>query len=415
MTMAQVEEQEVVLRAQFYEESAYETPSPSSVSSSPERTNPTTSTSLNPNAKSFTPLNPNAKEFHPSSNNTLEDQPPQVPEQEEVVVGSETVPEVDDCITPPPEINESLRAVAYRKCTPWLGNTSPMVMKKGAEEILDESDIIVATAFSDESALSSCDEEEEEEEECEDAGRPRLYSICSSEDGGCSFIQFEESSPAASSASKNNPSKKRRPSFENNQMPKVSENCSQFLKNFLVGADEDDDTSEDDDDDDGDWDAAVDAIFIDDENLLEECGLKCQWIVQQPTPKSPTRDEPDCCISTNKKSLSNILKDSFPFANDLDHNELLKKVNKANEKWNEMYLVGGGSSDTLDRAFLVVFAEPLVSGVLLEDPDIASDLRAARLSDKVQRDADKARFERILGPIFEVGHRETIRAYIDRH
>ena len=51
------------------------------------------------------------------------------------------------------------------------------------------------------------------------------------------------------------------------------------MKDFLAGNETESET-----DNDSDWDE-VDNCDTFDENLLEECGLKCQWIVQ-PAEKS---------------------------------------------------------------------------------------------------------------------------------
>ena len=62
----------------------------------------------------------------------------------------------------------------------------------------------------------------------------------------------------------------------------------------------------------------------------------------------------------------------------------------------------------------MAFSEPLVSGIKLEDPEMADELRVARVGEYnfVQRSADQDRYNRLLGPVFQPEHRDKIRSYI---
>ena len=230
--------------------------------------------------------------------------------------------------------------------------------------------------------------EDEDDDAYNDDTRPRLLSICSSEDG---FIQFEEISPRCRSP------------------PKIKENCSQFLKNFLVGVeDNDEDDSEEDDDwnndESSDWDKSVDAIFMDDESLLEECGLHCQWMVQ-PKPKIKSIDTVD---KSNNSFEDNA--ESYPNNGAQDYDVILKRIKTANDTWiNSME-----ATDILKSSDnKVTFSEPLVTLEVEEDPTIAKDLQALRIDPQVQRHADKLRNERLFTPIFKDEHRAKMRSYID--
>ena len=56
----------------------------------------------------------------------------------------------------------------------------------------------------------------------------------------------------------------------------------------------------------------------------------------------------------------------------------------------------------------MAFSEPLVSGIKLEDPEMAEELRVARGVEYnfVQRSADQDRYNWLLGPVFQAEHRD---------
>ena len=86
------------------------------------------------------------------------------------------------------------------------------------------------------------------------------------------------------------------------------------------------------------------------------------------------------------------------------------KIKEANEKWDFL------NSDFLNSKKVrnVAFSETLVSGIKLEGPKMADELRVARIGkyDFVQRSADQDRYNRLLGPVFQPEHRDKIRSYI---
>lgn len=51
--------------------------------------------------------------------------------------------------------------------------------------------------------------------------------------------------------------------------------------------------------------------------------------------------------------------------------------------------------------------------VIYEDPKLSEDLKLARMSDFFQRQADKARMERLLNPILSTSHREKMRRMVE--
>ena len=340
------------------------------LSSSPSSASVTTekccsSKSLNPNAKEFKPLNPNAKEFIPEASNAI-----QVPEQksnlesESRLCGSKSSPEPKKSS---PKL--SLRTVAQRKCTPWippgssLGSLDDFELPRG--EISDSED----------------DSDEDPENDSKRHRRARLLSQCS-EDG---FITFEEQSPKV--------------------LKKIdTQKCSQFLKDFLAGNESDEEILEDDSDE--DWDYGNDSV---DENLLEECGLKCQFMIPmtsttgQALPMS-TSDQGLPMTSTINVQAKDKFQDTFPI--DFDHDQVLAKIRIANETWDSFEAV---TDDKLEKVkFDLENFE-----IFEEDPDQAEDLRSARMGvNYAQLRADRDRYDRILGPIFDQEHRDKMRSYI---
>lgn len=273
----------------------------------------------------------------------------------------------EDCVTPEMMLqDESLKSVNARKCTPW----------------------IPPKCSSNDESMSSCDD---------NISRDRLLSTCSED----SSIQFCDSPEAAKQS-------RRRPSCEGvNKVDK--EKCSPFLKNFLADSDSDDeDEDEDDEDEDGDWDATVDAIFIDDEELLKECGLQCQWInpINRKSTEKDDHEEEDEAFETEEEEEERTPAfDSYPLA--MDHEEAKKRVQAANQKWAKVY------NDDLDMSgeeekSVVHFAQPEVTDCLYEDPCDSADLRSARVSDLARRKADKERYERLMAPVFSQEHRSKV-------
>lgn len=51
--------------------------------------------------------------------------------------------------------------------------------------------------------------------------------------------------------------------------------------------------------------------------------------------------------------------------------------------------------------------------VIYEDPNLSEDLKLARMSDFIQRQADKARMERLLNPILSISHREKMKRMVE--
>ena len=305
--------------------------------------------SLNPNAKEFVPLNPNAKEFTPKSSAT----------------NNIPVPENNSIKRSSPEPVVSLKTVAQRKCTPWIppgssfGSSLDFELPE-AQELSEDSD-------SDEEDSDDSDSDGESQRNA----RARLLSQCS-EDG---FIQFEESPKIKS--------------------PIDTKTCSQFLKDFLAG-NGDPESGEEIIEDDSDWDNQECSTASIDENLLEECGLKCQFMVIETKPQEDKLEK---------------LQDTFPV--DFDHVQVMQKIRLANQEWNQIPNVPKAVNDkvTFDLNCLIIE----------EDPELAKELHEARCPDVnyAQKRADQARdrdrFDRILGPIFNEEHRDKMRSYIQRY
>ena len=313
------------------------------------------STTLNPNAKEFVPLNPNAKEFTPKSSAT----------------NNIPVPEKDQSIKrSSPEPVVSLKTVAQRKCTPWIppgssfGSSLDFELPE-AQELSEDSD-------SDEDNDDSDDSDSDGESQRN--ARARLLSQCS-EDG---FIQFEESPKIKS--------------------PIDTNKCSQFLKDFLVGKN-DPEFDEEIIEDDSDWDNQECSTASIDENLLEECGLKCQFMIV--IPKKVKEDKLE------------KLQDTFPV--DFDHDQVMQKIRLANQEWDKIPQVKAVKNEELEKTNQVTFNLDKCE-VVEEDPALAEELRAARLGvNYAQLRADRDRYDRIIGPIFNEEHRDKMRSYIQRY
>jgi len=387
---------------------------------------------LNPNAKSFTPLNPNAKEFHPTSSSPTPVISDPVPKERENSNSNNSLSNEKDessvTITPPngllhveeqenglqitPEIKCEMKSIAYRKCTPWIPKIS--VKSKDQEKPQQENRLSdISFSEDDHEVLEDSDDVDDDDDDDDDAEdeddgsvskRTRLLSQCSSESG--SFIQFgSEESPKCTKSS-----------------PRIPEKPSPFLANFLCGHEDDDDeeeeSSEDEDSDHfGSWDSSIDAIVLDDPDILAEFGLQCQWQIPSQIGKSvDTVDHQNIAEFeedlTDQENSDCLLLDEFHLSRNAknDHNEILKQIQDANERWSSF---NNGSenckqtaehSDDIEsiieeeRKTKVTFTEPLVTHVTYVIPII--------------RKADLGRFERLLKPIFGTEHRQKMRSYI---
>ena len=202
-----------------------------------------------------------------------------------------------------------------------------------------------------------------------------------------------------------------------------------------------DDLSEEDSDDDNiddndDWDKVSDDNQIGFEIDLElEFGLPSipnLHTIQTIKKESKIDDEVDHNQLTSMKNQQhqiNIDKkkilccdDKFPTSTDsVDVNyagQVLMKIKEANEKWDfldsDSQKTSNPDSQNSKKVRNVAFSEPLVSGIKLEDPEMADELRVARVGEYnfVQRSADQDRYNRLLGPVFQPEHRDKIRSYI---
>merc|ERR1740122_159763 len=336
-------------------------------------------------------------------------------------------------VTPPngPESLE-LKAVNQRKCTPWVhkgGSMSKVSCDK--DDTIEEDDTFEEEEDFDDNNSDDGSDFEADSVTC-NSPRLRLLSICSSEDG----IHFEGSSPNASlnlsqlSAAS--------PKYKIDQTK-----CSPFLKSFLAGPDDlsEEDSDDDDIDDNDDWDKVSDDNQIGFEIDLElEFGLPSipnHFTIQAIKKNSKIDDEVDHNQLTSMKNQQlqiNIDKkktaalccegDKFPTStlDSVDVNyagQVLMKIKEANERWDfldsdSQKTTSNPDSQNSKKARNVAFSEPLVSGIKLEDPEMADELRVARVGEYnfVQRSADQDRYNRLLGPVFQPEHRDKIRSYI---
>lgn len=318
---------------------------------------------LNPNAKAFKPvasLNPNAKEFKPASSAS------QVPEEQQPVT--------------PPNGEVALKTVAQRKCTPWIPPKQVVNLESKPNHDLNE-----------EESENDEDQEDIDDDDYDSATPPRtrLLSLCSSEDG---FITFEDSPSSPKVMSKID-----------------SDKCSKFLKDFINGNDSEDSDTDSEESDDGDWDTTetFEAIFLDDDEELKKFGLHSQWHVPHHiisnTMLAPASDEVD---HGQKRKIDR------EHPHNLDYEEMLQRVQEANAKWDSQHQM----DSIKDKTTTVVFSQPLVTVVHEEDPELAAELRLARVGENyAQRQADQARYNRLLEPIFKPEHRDKMRSYIESY
>ena len=94
-------------------------------------------------------------------------------------------------------------------------------------------------------------------------------------------------------------------------------------------------------------------------------------------------------ININKKKIVCCEGDKFPTSTDsVDVNyagQVLMKIKEANEKWDfldsDSQKTSNPDSQNSKKVRNVAFSEPLVSGIKLEDPEMADELRVARVGE----------------------------------
>jgi len=399
--------------------SALVTTAATAVSSTLKETTTSLTSSLNPNAQVFTPANctetpvivspgVNTKEIHSVDKSTIVPDELQNHENTEIssncnnntssIEKQQNMVNDSEPVTPPNEPEIVLRTVNQRKCTPWFPGKNQI---KVSNSDIDSDENLDGNG-------SSSDAESETEVDSVMGGnspRLRLLSVCSSEDG----IHFEDSSPGLSAS----------PKYKIDQ-----QKCSPFLKSFLAGPDDLSEEESEEDDDDEDWDKVSDENQMVCDIDLELFGLSMPTIptIVMRTDKSTTfKDEVDHNQLISTKNQNNINKrtkiccpegDRFPTPDfDLDYEQILKRIEEANKKWD---ILERKNSITEKKTKNVTFTEPLVSKIQYENPELADELREARVGDysSAQRRADQDRYNRLLGPIFKPEHRDKIRSYI---
>lgn len=329
------------------------------------------SMALNPNAKSFVPLNPNAKEFHPKGANSAAAHP-----------DPQSVPQShQELKTPSPERpsgESDLKPVAERKGTPWVCKPHPPSDTEASFD--DDFDSPIARCESSDDEDS--DSEDEEDDFHGDTLTRRIRQISVGSDDS-DFIVFEDACPMSGEANSRTNCDTNR-DFDSS-VPVVS------MKDFIFSP-----VEEDDDDDVEDYSDQVDNASVErpDEVLaMFQCNLTLDRLT------SPSI----------KPAAAGIGSDSS-VGNDVS------RIRTANQSWNDFY--DGDVDSSLERsgqsskgrgsACKVCFDEG-TNVVIYEDPDLSEELAASRLSDFPQRQADKERMERLIGPILTELHRDKVR------
>ena len=152
----------------------------------------------------------------------------------------------------------------------------------------------------------------------------------------------------------------------------ITNNCDN--NNLVI---ESDCEEEDEDEDDWDWDseeehASVQCVDMAEfEDLFQVNLLVTNLVPCQPPPSAPA---PAC-----------------------------PRLQEANRRYSALY--PGGSSDKAAPCVVKFCDAPTI---ILEPDNLAADLHQARLSDFKQRQADRERMERLLGPILTETHRKNV-------
>jgi len=298
----------------------------------------TTTTTLNPNAKSFVPLNPHAKEFHPKGTaaEPQQQQPPKTPETE-----------------PPPA---EMKPAGERGATPWV--TVPP--QEDVEDSDDDDDFDSPIA-----AYVSSDEDSEDEEGAEDeadTSRVRQVSVGSDDSDYIVFGVSDDPEPAEETYGAGKSHLPQTQADKDNCDNPVRISVQDFIVSPADAADEDE----------------VDTSVCDDILSVFQAQL---------------------CLDKLSPCLT-VVATSTP---DDDH-----RIRTANRSWNDHY--DSPPAFALPRsASKVCFAPSDANTVIYENPELAEELTASRQSDFPQRQADKERMERLIGPILTETHRDRVR------
>lgn len=312
-----------------------------------------------------------------------------------------------------PEIKCETESIADRKRTPWIRKI-PMESKdqgKLQEEnciSLNEND---HEALENPNDVNNDDHDDQEAENYNDdsvSKRTRPLDHYSSEPG--SLTQFGN---------------KEIPKYVKSS-PRDSEKLSPFLANFIYRHENDNDYDEKklfqegDSDPLGSWNSSIDAIILDDPDILAEFGPQYQWrtpsrigtSIDTVNHQTIARFEENIADQENNDCL--ILDEFHPYQSAKNNNSaILKQIQEANERWSSFNdsiqncKQTPESSDTVEstneeeRKPRVTFMECLVTHVTFIMPRI--------------RKADLSRSERLLKPIFDTEHRQKMRLYIKLH
>lgn len=302
----------------------------------------TTTTTLNPNAKSFVPLNPHAKEFHPKGAVEPEPKTPETP-------------------TKPDKSREpEMKPAGERRGTPWV--TQPHEDEDEDSEDEDFDSPIAAYVSSEE---EESDEDEDEEDQVSPT-RMRQVSVGSDDSDYIVFgISDEGPEPGAEAGAG------RQSNLPHCQADKerIEQNCDNKLsvQDFLVSPA---DAADTEDEVDKSASLCEDVLSAFQAHLTLDKLSPCHLMVATSTPDDDTR------------------------------------IRAANRSWNDHY--DSPPPALLPRSASKVCFAPSDT-VIYEDPELAAELAASRQSDFPQRQADKERMERLIGPILTETHRDKVR------
>jgi len=296
-------------------------------------------------------LNPHAKSFVPLNPNAKEFRPKGAPTPD---TETEIVPEVKKMPEKAPMTPES----------------APNTPEKEADLTdLDDFDSPIPCYESSEDD----DSESEEEDDPEDIPRGRTVSVGSDDSD---FIVFEDND-ARCEELRRNVGSCGVPKCDNNALVGLS------IHDIIVVAVEDDEEGED----------VVDAASLPSPDEILNL-FQSQLNLDTLTPRTKENEghtnghgkEPHPCLTP--RTPENW------------------RIEGANRSWNEVY----ASTPTSPKCSgsRVCFSE-CSNVVIYEDPELSEELASARQSDFPQRQADKERMERLIGPILTETHRDKVR------
>jgi len=297
-----------------------------------------------------TTLNPNAKSFVPPLN-------PHAKEFHPKGTSDQILPKTPEKESVTAEEKESeMKPAGDRRATPWIQPPPPPDESDQEDFDDDDFDSPIAAYVSSEDEDSAEDEEDEDEQ---DSSRVRQISVGSDDSDYNIVFGTSSEQVACENCDKQQPAS-----------VKLS------LQDFVVSESASDVEDE------------VDASVIDSADVLS-------------------------VFQAQQLSMDRLLSPAVTVVTSTPDDD--GRIRAANRSWNDHYnsplsSAAAAAEVSLPRsASKVCFAPADANTVIYEDPELAAELAASRQSDFPQRQADKERMERLIGPILTETHRDKVR------